>query len=137
MEHRQGGFPKFLVNRLQSCDDVCQKARWIVVAFVQRKPGDRPPAAGGPLAQQCGLAKAGWGGDEGELALQPCIQLFNQARARHQLWPEGGDIEFGGQQGCGHFALPDSIWRPTSPLKQDFWIPQSYHILPIVAKLLT
>jgi hypothetical protein len=54
--------------------------------------------------------------DEGELAVQApvlvvqdkCrIQPFDQARARHQPWPDGGDIEFGFQEGDGHFALPD------------------------------
>jgi len=40
------------------------------------------------FAQQGGFAETGRGGDEGEPAMEPRIQLLNQARARHQL----GDI---------------------------------------------
>jgi len=48
------------------------------------------PTVVDPFAQQRGLAKAGRGGDEGELALvkESRVQPFEQARARNQPCPE-------------------------------------------------
>ena len=40
------------------------------------------------FAQQRGLAKAGRGGHEGQFAVQPRVQPFDQARARHPPCPE-------------------------------------------------
>jgi hypothetical protein len=86
---------------LQGADQVGPKARRIIVALVEREPGDVRTrlAAGDPLADQRGLAKAGRGRDEGEFALEALIQSLDQARARDPLrvWPGGGDIEFGVQ----------------------------------------
>jgi len=50
------------------------------------------------------LAKAGRGGDEGQFAVQPRVQSLEQARARDQVGPDRGDIEFGLQQGRFHTA---------------------------------
>ena len=80
-------------------DGVAPEMGRVVVAFVQRMSDDRPLAASNPFAQQRGLTKAGWGEDEGELAIQTpvlvvqdkCrVQPLDQARARHQLWSGGG-----------------------------------------------
>jgi hypothetical protein len=76
----------------------------VVVALVQRISDDRPHAAGYSFAQQRRFAKAGWGGDEGELAVEAHLQPFAPARARHLLAPEGRNIEFGLQERCGHFT---------------------------------
>ena len=42
-----------------------------------------------------GIAEVGVGGDQRQLAPQASVQPLGQARARHQLRPDGGDIEFG------------------------------------------
>jgi len=68
-------------KRLQGGDKVSHAARQVIVALVQRDSGDGSSATTDPFAQQRGLAKAGRGGDEGELTVKPCIQLLNQARA--------------------------------------------------------
>ena len=88
----------------------------IVVPFVQRELSDasfwfEPPAAGDPSAEQRRLAKAGWGGDQGQLAMDARVQSLDQARARHQLWPDRGDMEFGLQEWCGHLFRS---WRTAS-----------------------
>jgi hypothetical protein len=68
----------------------------------------QPPAPGFGRNVHLGpgsLAKAGRGRDEGQSAVQPRVQPFDQARARDQpcpepsrrIGPDGGDIEFGGQ----------------------------------------
>jgi hypothetical protein len=51
-------------DRLQSGDEISQKAGGIVIPFVQRQPGGQLFAAGEPFADQRGFAKAGRGRDE-------------------------------------------------------------------------
>jgi hypothetical protein len=98
LKRGQYSFPNIAFNGLQGSDQVGQEASQVVVAFVQRKPGDTRarPAASDPFAQQRRLAKAGWCGDEGQLAVKPRVQLLDQAGTRDQLWADGWDIEFGG-----------------------------------------
>jgi hypothetical protein len=67
----------------------------------------------------------------GEFAVQTRGQPFDQAWARHQPWPDGGDIEFGFQEGDGHSALPSGVSWPTSPVNQAPRPSLSYHILSI------
>ena len=110
-EHRQGSFASPWLCLLQRGSQVRPEARRVIVPFVQREPGDGPPAAGGPLAQQRGLAKAGRGGDEREFAVQARVQPLDQARTRDQLGPDGGDIQFGGKQRHGHLFFPGYGWR--------------------------
>jgi hypothetical protein len=38
--------------------------------------------------------------------VQPCVQPFDQARARDQLRPGGGDIQLGSQKRAGHWRYP-------------------------------
>ena len=88
----------------------------------------------GPLAQQRGLTKPGRGGDEGELAVQPRVQPFNQARARDQIGTWWRDIEFGGQEWRGHFVFSGSISQLTLLANRKDQIPQFYHILFLLGK---
>ena len=81
-----------------------EEANVVVVALVQREPGDGVLAANDPFAQQRRLAKAGRRGDEGELAVEARVQRLNQARARHQVGARWRDIEFGLQEGRFHTA---------------------------------
>ena len=85
-------------KRLQRRDEVSQKAGGVVVPFVQRQPRDRSPATGDPFADQRGFAKAGGGGDEGQLAalIETLVQAFDQLGAPHNLGTRLGDVEFGG-----------------------------------------
>ena len=68
LEHSQHPFSNIRCNRLQSRDEVSQKAGGVVIPFVQRQPGDRSLATGDPFADQRGFTKAGGGRDEGQLA---------------------------------------------------------------------
>src|SRR6266508_3125737 len=61
-------------NRLQSSDEIRQKACGVVLSFIQRQPGNRSLASGDPFADQRGFAKAGRSRDEGQLALQTLVQ---------------------------------------------------------------
>jgi hypothetical protein len=60
------------------------------------------------FADQRGLAKASYGGDEGQFAArtEAMVQLLDQVGTRHQVWPDGRDIEFGCQEGRGHRRYP-------------------------------
>ena len=68
LEHSQHPCSNIRRNRLQSSDEVSQKAGGVVIPFVQRQPGDRSLATGDPFADQRGFAKAGGGRDEGQFA---------------------------------------------------------------------
>jgi hypothetical protein len=78
-----------------------------------------------------GISEVGVGRDQRQLAPQASVQPLDQARARHQPWPDRGDIELGFQQGDGHFALPSGVLWSTSPVIQAPLPPLSYHILSI------
>jgi len=123
---------------LYGSDKVGPETSWVVVAFIQREPGDGPPTASDPFAQQRRLAKAGRGGDERQLALKARGQPFEQTWARHQPCPEpcpeqsrrgsrrirpnGRDMQFGPQERDvlsvaggwrGHLTFPDGIAHRT------------------------
>ena len=67
LEHTQHPCSKYSASkRLQSRDEVSQKACGVAIPFVQRQPGGRSLAAGDPFADQRGFAKAGRGRDEGQ-----------------------------------------------------------------------
>jgi hypothetical protein len=63
-----------------------------------------------PLCDQSRFAEAGRSGDEGKLAArnQALVQPLDQAGTRYQVGAGRWDIEFSGQEGCGHFTLLDS-----------------------------
>jgi hypothetical protein len=70
LEQTQHPFPNIRINRLQSRDEVSQKACGVVVSFIQRQPGDASLwfvslATSNPLTEERGFAKAGRGRDEG------------------------------------------------------------------------
>ena len=69
LQHVQHVLANAGVNGLQGGDEIRQKANEVIVALVQRDPGHRPPTTSDPFTKQRGLAKAGRGGDEGELAV--------------------------------------------------------------------
>ena len=90
-------------NGLQSRDEVGQKACEVVIPFIQRQPGHAnlwfaSLAIGNPFADQCGLAKASGGRDEGQLAArrETLVQPLDQARAEDSFRPRRGDIQFRG-----------------------------------------
>src|SRR5690348_3392686 len=74
LEHTQHPFSNIGRNRLQSSDEVRQKAYRVVIPFVQRQPGGRSLATGDPSTDQRGFPKAGGGRDEGQFVVQTLIQ---------------------------------------------------------------
>jgi hypothetical protein len=70
LERAQHPFSDIRRDRPQGGDEVSQKARGVVIPFVQRQPGGRPTATGEPFTEERGFAEAGGGGDEGQLAVQ-------------------------------------------------------------------
>lgn len=81
LEHPQHPFSKIRLNRPQSGEEVSQKACGVAIPFVQRQPGGRTLGPGEPFADWRGLTKAGWGGDEGQSAVQTLVKLLDQARS--------------------------------------------------------
>ena len=70
-------------DRLQSRDQVSQKAVGVVIAFIQRQPGGaklwfESLSTGEPFADQRGFPKAGRGRDQGQFAMQA---LHSSARS--------------------------------------------------------
>ena len=100
VENTQYPFSNLRRNRLQSRDEICQKACGVVIPFVQRQPGDRSLATGGPFADQAGFTKAGGGRDKGQLAsktlvlAQTLVQPLDQAGAEDGFRPRGGILSF-------------------------------------------
>ncbi len=89
LEHLQRPCSDIRRNRLQSRDEVCQKALWVVIAFVQRQPGNRLPATCNPFADQRGFTKPGGGRDEGQFAArsETLVQPLDQSRAQNNFKP--------------------------------------------------
>ena len=59
LERSQHPFSNIRRNRLQSRDEVSQKACGVVIPFIQRQPGNRSLATGDPFADQGGFPKPG------------------------------------------------------------------------------
>jgi hypothetical protein len=95
-EHTRHPFPDIRHDRLQGGDEVSEKARGVVVPLVQRQPGDGSIGTGGPFAEKRGLAEAGWGGDEGQPAVDALFQTLDQTRSKNHPGPGRGDVELGG-----------------------------------------
>ena len=86
LERSQHSCANICRNRLQSSDEVSQKTGGVIIPFIQRQPGDRPPATGDPFADQRGFAKAGGSRDEGQFtAAETLVQPLDQARAETAL----------------------------------------------------
>jgi hypothetical protein len=110
---------------LQGCYEIGEEANWVIITFVEGEPGEGLFYVVQPLHDERGLANAGRGGDKGQRTgkaqaflkaacpKKPHVQPFDQAWARHQLRPNGRDIEFGGQEGRSYIILPGDALRLT------------------------
>src|SRR5262249_4101080 len=60
-----------------------------------------------PFTDQRCLAKAGWGGEESDLAAccQASVQPLEEARPAQDAWPGWGDMQLGSQDGHGHYCI--------------------------------
>jgi hypothetical protein len=81
---RGGLLPQAGSDPVERPRDGAPEPRRVVVAAVQRQPGDRPAAAPGPVAEQGGLAEPGRGAHHREPTPHPPGEAFEQAGARHQ-----------------------------------------------------
>ncbi len=73
----------------------------VVVAGVQRQPGDRPAAGPGPVGQQGGLAEPGRRAHQQQPPRQPLLQPLQQTGAGHEARRRAGHMQLGGQQSIG------------------------------------
>ena len=96
MEHTQHPFSNIHRNRLQSSDEVSQKACGVVILFVERQPGDWSLATGDPFADQRSFTKAGGCRDEGQLAMQTLVEPVDQAGTKDNFRARWRDIKFSG-----------------------------------------
>ena len=83
-------------KRLQSGNEVRPKTRRVVIAFVERQPGDRPLGSGDPFAHKRRLSKAGRRRDESQFAAQAFVQPLDQAGTEDNVVARRGDVKFGG-----------------------------------------
>src|SRR5262249_3196628 len=95
-ERAQQAFTNIRCDCLQSSDKVGQKACRVVTPSVERQPCSGWTATAEPLADQCGFAKTGRGGDESHFAPQGVIQAFDQAGTEDKLGPRRGDVKLSG-----------------------------------------
>jgi hypothetical protein len=72
--------------------------RRVVVASVQRQPGDRPPALPGPVGQQSGLAEPGRSADQHQPPRQPLVESPGQPWAGQEARLQAWQVQLGGQQ---------------------------------------
>ena len=63
LQHTQHPFSKMWRNRLQSHNEVSQKASGVAIRFVQRQPGGGSFVGGEPCTDQRGFAKTSRGSD--------------------------------------------------------------------------
>src|SRR3712207_1552557 len=113
LERTQHPFSNVWGNgRLQSSDEVSQKACGVAIPFVQRKPGGWPLATGEPFAQQRGFTKACRGRDEAQFAMQILVQLLDQEGPEDNFGLRWGDVEFSGQDWRRHRSILECrpIW---------------------------
>jgi hypothetical protein len=116
------------VNRLQGGDEVGQEADQVVIAFVQREPGDRLSRLLGPVAHQGCFAEAGRGRDKDELVALGNAQVepFGEARPGDQVRPRRRDIEFRLQQRFWHTNIiseNDGLWCSRQGLGCRLFLP--------------
>ena len=111
-EDPQHAFSDIRRDRPQSSDEVSQKARGLVVPFVQRQPGGRSPAAGDPFAEERGLAEAGRGGDEDQSVVRTLVQPLDQAGAQDGSRLVRWDIELSGQDRRRHRSILEHTHTP-------------------------
>ncbi len=104
LEHGQYPVPDPGRHCLQGRDQVGQETAGVAVAFVERQPRHRSPAARDPFADQRGLAKAGGCGDQGQPVAggEAVVQTLHESRTGDASQPEGWEVELGGQDRRGH-----------------------------------
>ena len=109
MQHHLGALADSGVNLLHRGDEVSEETDRIAIPLVEGKPGDsRGWGMGGlhslnPLADQRGLAKAGWRRKERQLAFGKCmVKLLDQSWTSNKIGAGGRDVELGGQKRIGH-----------------------------------
>ena len=94
---RRNPFDRAQGKRLQSRDEVGQKADQVAVPFVQRQPGGGPSAIGDPFADQRGFPEAGRGRDEGHAwraaGGETLVEPLDQARTDDYFSRRWRDIE--------------------------------------------
>src|SRR5256714_14572042 len=108
LERTQHAFSNSRRNRLQSSDEVRQKACGVVLPFVQRQPGGTGPRSLDsldPFTDQRGFPKASGGSDEGQFAVQTLVQPLDQAGADDNVRPKRGDIQFRGENWRRHRSI--------------------------------
>src|SRR2546423_2558829 len=97
LERTQHAFSNSRRNRLQSSDEVRQKACGVVIPFVQRQPGGTGPRSLDsldPFTDQRGFPKASGGRDERQFAVQPLVQPLEQAGAADNVRSKPREIQF-------------------------------------------
>ncbi len=102
LKRTQHPFSNIRRYRLQSSDEVSQKAYGVVIPIVQRQPGGWTLATGDPFADQSGLAKARRGRDESQFSVQTSVQMLDQTLAVLEFWPGVRDKKFGCEERGGH-----------------------------------
>ena len=82
LEHGQYPFADPGRNRLQRPDEIGQETAGVAVAFIERQPRHRSPAARDPFADQRGLAEAGGSGDQGQpvAGREAVVQTLHESR---------------------------------------------------------
>ena len=78
----------------------------LVVALLEREPGDGERRAGDPRGDGGCLAEAGWRRDDGDAPPRRLGQPRDDARSRQHLRPDGRHQQLGGQQLLGE-KVPD------------------------------
>jgi hypothetical protein len=83
---------------VQGGDHMAPEPGGVVVALVQRQPGDRPLALPGPVGQQAGLAEPGRRADQHQPPRQTLVERLHEAWAGHKARRRMGKVQLGGQQ---------------------------------------
>src|SRR3712207_8935901 len=97
LQHTQYTLSNRRRNGLQRSDEVQEKAGEVVLPRVQRQPGGWSRAMSNPFTEERGFPEAGGSRDEGQLAVQPRVQLLGQARAQDHVRPQWRDVQFRGE----------------------------------------
>ena len=138
----QNGLDVFLPRRFQSAlhassdvtfdgsqrgHQIRQKARQLVVALIQGKPGNMLARLRSlhPGAHQRGFPESGRRADKRQLAAQFRLQLLQQPRPRDQSLWWGGDVEFCGEDWRLHRYHPN-IWNGSCQWQRSILNPR-YH----------
>src|SRR3990172_8891082 len=111
-------FADAFIYPLERGDKVSIKAQWLVIAFIQRKPGKRLLNQIEPLGHEGSLPIPRRGGDQRQLTAfaQASMKLLQQARTGHTPGAPERDVEFGFQQARGHGKISVIFWSlPQKP----------------------